>query len=126
MVTSTSTGSGHQVFLELIHKEPSQRSQLGWTAEQCIELARMCGEAFDNMTWLAEVHLPIAAAGFVCAILYGNEDCPDRVELFARNHYKCKPVVAEHDDRVNGLVVTQWGELPKKSGKWWSTKLTKG
>ena len=86
--------------------------------------------AFDNMTWLAEVHLPIAAAGFVCAILYGNEDCPDCVELHARNHIKCKPVVAEHDDRANGLVVTKWGQLPLpsvvKRSTWWSTKLVKG
>jgi len=80
----------------------------------------------DNMTWLAEVHLPIAAAGFECAILYGNEDSPEKVELFARNHYKCKPVVAEYDEKADGLVVTKWGELPKKPGKWWSKKLIGG
>ena len=87
-------------------------------------------DAHDNMTWLTEVHLPIAAAGFECAILYGNEDSPERVELYARNHYQCQPVVAEYGEEADGLVVVQWGELPSmtilQQFKWWSKKLLKG
>lgn len=61
----------------------------------------------DDANWLMQVHkIPpdILVNGryypWVCAILYGNEDCPSKVELFRRNHYKCKPVTYENGDLV--------------------------
>lgn len=68
-------------------------------------------EEQEDMDWLAEVHCKIAK-GYACAILHGNEDSPSRVELYARNHYKCPPTVLEPDDDGN-LVVKSWGEKPK-------------
>jgi hypothetical protein len=49
----------------------------------------------EDLEWLRDVHgLDIfteRAKRAVCAIIHGNEDCPERVELFDRNHYKAKP-----------------------------------
>ena len=47
----------------------------------------------------------------VCAIIHGNEDCPERVELFDRNHYKAKPFrvyVLNEETRV--LEIEEAGE----------------
>ncbi len=68
-------------------------------------------ESEEDMEWLADVHCPIARE-YCCAILYGNEDCPEKVHLYARNHYKCKPTVLVPNDEGN-LVVSKWGEKQK-------------
>ena len=66
----------------------------------------------ESMQWLAEVHCPIAQ-GYCFAVLHGRYDDPDKVELYARNHYKCRPTVLEsNEDRI--LVVIKWGEQPSR------------
>lgn len=53
----------------------------------------------EDLTWLHEVH-NISTDGYVCAILYGNEDAPDKVELFTRDHYKPTVYVADDDGNL--------------------------
>lgn len=49
----------------------------------------------EDLEWLRDVHgvdiFTERAKRAVCAIIHGNEDCPERVELFDRNHYRAKP-----------------------------------
>jgi hypothetical protein len=68
-------------------------------------------ETPEDMAWLADVHTPLARA-YLCAILHGNEDAPNKVELFAANHYKCKPTVLAPNEEGN-LKVVQWGRGPR-------------
>lgn len=68
----------------------------------------------QDLRWLAEVHAPIAAAGYRIVILYGNEDSPSEVHLFARDHYRCKPTILHYSKKIHGLVVVQWGEKPRR------------
>lgn len=63
------------------------------------------------MAWLAETYYK-AAKSYACAILYGNEDAPDKIELYARNHVACKPTVLQADVNSN-LIIMQWGEKPE-------------
>ena len=54
-----------------------------------------------DLQWLCETHLKgIDVPPFVCATIYGNEDCPYRIELFRVNHYRCLPMiyVLNYDD----------------------------
>lgn len=67
-------------------------------------------ETAEDMAWLAEVHAPIAA-GYPMAVLHGNEDSPDRVELYARDHHEYRPTVLE-PDATGALVVVELCELP--------------
>lgn len=69
----------------------------------------------EDMKWLKEVHTKLAAA-YDRAILYGNEDSPSRVELYARDHFKCKPTVLEPDEK-GVLRVKSWGERSKTAHK---------
>jgi hypothetical protein len=54
-------------------------------------------ETAEDMLWLADTH-KVGVSGYVVAILYGTEDCPHRVELFAVNDYRCEPTVYVADD----------------------------
>ncbi len=48
----------------------------------------------EDFEWLGDVHLKgIDLSKIKVAILHGNEDCPEKVELFKRNHYKCRPII---------------------------------
>jgi len=48
----------------------------------------------EDLRWLRQAHLPLAAPAFRSAILYGNEDAPAKIELYADRmpHYQAKPV----------------------------------
>jgi len=48
----------------------------------------------EDMTWVKEVH-GIDTDGFSCAILNGNEDRPDSVQLFEYNHIHAPQTVYE-------------------------------
>lgn len=69
-------------------------------------------EAVEDMLWLSQVHN--APKGYACAILYGNEDSPTKIELFARNDYKCLPTVLTPDD-IGEMVIAKYGESPKQA-----------
>jgi hypothetical protein len=57
----------------------------------CGVLRKTSGTVVDDMIWLHDVHnTPI---GMQCAILYGNEDCSERIEAWRTNnpHYQSPP-----------------------------------
>lgn len=60
-----------------------------------------------DFPWLREVH-GIPTKGTVVAVLYGNEDSPDKVLLYSRNHIDCLPTVWER--RSDRMVKTQIGD----------------
>jgi hypothetical protein len=45
----------------------------------------------EDKEWLRETHG--ITGDFELAMIFGNEDCPSRVETFAVNHYQCPPIV---------------------------------
>lgn len=55
----------------------------------------------EDLRWLAETHAP-GADQYALAILYGNEDCPTRVELYRADFRNCRPDV---------LVADEFGDL---------------
>lgn len=55
-----------------------------------------CLETPDDFTWLRDVHgIDVGDAELV--ILYGNEDAPERVEVYAENSIDCAPTVWRPD-----------------------------
>ncbi len=76
---------------------------------------KMMKEAFlettQDLKWLQEVHKIPTALEYRFAILYGNEDAPTMVQLFAKNHYQCQPTVYSSNTEGNLVLVTH-GELP--------------
>ena len=57
-------------------------------------LIRMLHKPEDRQ-WLRETHLRgHGLPAFKCAIVVGNEDCPERIELFADDRDGCKPAEA--------------------------------
>lgn len=36
----------------------------------------------EDMQWLRDVHLPNLSPNYKCAVIYGNEDWPDRIEVY--------------------------------------------
>jgi len=46
----------------------------------------------EDLAWLTEAH-KVPTEGMNNAVLYGNEDCPERVETRTDDHYQCRPVV---------------------------------
>lgn len=60
----------------------------------------------EDIKWMLDVHFPhimnhFTFPQFVVAQLHGNEDSPEKIELFAQDHYRCKP----------------WVYLPDENGK---------
>lgn len=49
----------------------------------------------EDLAWLREVHLPDAPE-FGCAMLYGNEDCPDEIRAWKTN----SPLFTQEADYV--------------------------
>ncbi len=49
-------------------------------------------ETQEDLQWLADIH-KIPVTGIKVAILYGNEDWPDKVETYTKNHIDCVPTV---------------------------------
>jgi hypothetical protein len=49
-------------------------------------------ESPDDLAWVKEVHGP-DTTGAAIVLLYGNEDCPTKVEVYAENDVGCTPVV---------------------------------
>ena len=68
-------------------------------------------ETEEDLKWLSEVH-HVYTAEYTFAVLYGNEDAPHKVELYAENHYKCKPTVWEADEE-GILRLVQNGKRPQ-------------
>jgi nucleoside-diphosphate-sugar epimerase len=49
-------------------------------------------ESEEDLKWLHDVH-GVDVTGVKIAILYGNEDWPDKVETYAENDYRATPTV---------------------------------
>lgn len=65
------------------------------------------------MEWLRDVHKIADAPLYRLAVITGHEDAPSKIELYARNHYKCKTTVWEPDGGEEyKLVCTRVGEAP--------------
>jgi hypothetical protein len=54
----------------------------------------------DDLKWLQDVH-NVPATNFPVAVVYGNEDAPDKVELYAQNNCNCDPEVYTQDPQGN-------------------------
>lgn len=67
-------------------------------------------ESPEDMAWIAELYEPTASS-YACAILYGNEDWPDKIELYATNHHKCRPTIVMMSDSGQAYVHT-FGKIP--------------
>ena len=48
----------------------------------------------EDIEWVKEVHLPKNVPSFKSFIIYGNEDAPEKIELFEEKmpHYKAEPI----------------------------------
>jgi hypothetical protein len=65
--------------------------------------------SLEDMKWLADVHKidiyhPKTHARAILVIIYGNEDCPSKVELFSRDYYKAKPFRVYVSDSDGKLI----------------------
>jgi len=58
-------------------------------------------ETREDLAWLMATHGP-DTTGAAIVLLYGNEDCPNKVEVYAENDVNCHPVVWIQD-RENPL-----------------------
>jgi hypothetical protein len=36
----------------------------------------------DDMRWLKDVHLPKLSSKYKSAVIYGNDDCPSKIEVY--------------------------------------------
>lgn len=55
-------------------------------------LPTSCLKSREDLQWLQEVHGVDTTAAKV-AIIYGNEDSPSKVQVYAEDDYRCTPVV---------------------------------
>lgn len=69
----------------------------------------------EDLTWLNDVHtaqLGIDATKYVIAIVRGNEDSPDAIELYAQDKLSCLPLRIKYNELWNVLHIVEWGNLP--------------
>jgi hypothetical protein len=62
-------------------------------------VTNLCTKA--DLDWLFEVHLPAhwdRRPRVKLAVVHGNQDWPDKAELFEQDHYRCKPLVFEANE----------------------------
>lgn len=59
----------------------------------------------EDFDWLFDTHLAAYRClfdgqkpAFVCAILFGNEDCPETIDLFSEDHYRAPCLRFTWDD----------------------------
>jgi hypothetical protein len=57
----------------------------------------------EDLVWLREVHLTAVAPAFRSAIIYGNEDWPNKIELYADTmpHYLAEPVATITSEQID-------------------------
>lgn len=63
----------------------------------------------EDLQWLRETHLPSLRHECV-VILHGNEDCPERLDVYARNHCECEPTVYVLSEDGKGYELVVQGE----------------
>lgn len=67
-------------------------------------------DTVEDLQWLRDVH-QIDATPYAGALLYGQEDWPEKVELYARDHYRCRPTIYVPDE-TGRLVLQKFGQQP--------------
>ena len=45
----------------------------------------------EDYAWVSDTHA-VNIKGAEVIILYGNEDCPDKIEVYARDHFEANPI----------------------------------
>lgn len=55
-----------------------------------------------DLSWLETTH-KVPATQYAVAVIHGNEDSPYRVELFAQDDYRCRPVIFEFNPETETL-----------------------
>ncbi|MDO8691481.1 MAG: hypothetical protein Q7R39_15990, partial [Dehalococcoidia bacterium] len=58
-------------------------------------------EGEEDMDWLRDVHLHGLDKKYKFAVLYGNEDWPERIEVYEKNDVNETPLVFTSDDEGN-------------------------
>lgn len=54
-------------------------------------------ESAEDLAWVSDVH-KVPTTGIACVILYGNEDCPERIDAYTVNHIDCVPLTYRAND----------------------------
>lgn len=60
----------------------------------------------EDMAWLRDVHLPGLSSSYKSAVIFGNEDYPDQIEVYEKRdpEYGDTPVTYQPDDTKSNLV----------------------
>jgi hypothetical protein len=65
----------------------------------------------SDFGWVREVHIPdLDPLRFKVIRIVGNEDAPNRIECYRRDHYKCVPAVYVFAPDKGHYVLTTKGE----------------
>ena len=68
-------------------------------------------DELDDLLWLEDMHgVDIFTSEYgskraAVAVLYGNEDCPVKVEVYAENDYRANPIRTYSIDNDTGNLV---------------------
>ena len=61
----------------------------------------------EDLKWLSEVHCKIANK-YKIAVIHGNEDYPESIELYSKDDYSFQPTILVRDEEGRYVVVA-WG-----------------
>lgn len=76
----------------------------------------------EDMGWLRDVHIPRLAGKYKSAVIHGNEDWPDKIEVYVKRDPDVTdvPVVYTKEDRDTDFRVA--GKIPPRRSKKTSRK----
>lgn len=63
-------------------------------------------ESAEDLAWLRDTFPDVRPWTFACAIIEGNEDCPQRIILAERNHYQSVAVTLTYNDETERYVAS--------------------
>ena len=71
----------------------------------------------EDLAWLRDTFPEVRKWIFACAIIEGNEDCPQRITLAERNHYQSVAVTLDRiEDEDDGDGRTRYSASIGKLG----------
>ncbi len=80
--------------------ELDNRADLEWLIETHLKGVKISTTIRIQQT-VKTVSKALHTYDYVSATLYGNETGPNRVELFTKDHYRCRPYVFTADENGN-------------------------
>lgn len=83
----------------------------------------------EDMTWLRDVHLPNLPHSYKSAVIFGNEDYPDQIEVYEKRDPEVsdRPVTYQPDDTKRDLVYRKINPMRRrKSSRSYSSGLSTG